>query len=43
MSTMGLLLTSALAILCGFLAQQAVEGLVNTVLTVLPFKIQTVR
>ena len=43
MSTGSLLFTSALAILCGFLAQQTVETLVNTCLTVLPFKIQTVR
>jgi hypothetical protein len=39
----GFLLMSALAVLCGFLAQQTVETLVNTVLTVLPFKVQTVR
>jgi len=34
---------SLLALLCGFLAQQTVETLVNTALTVLPFKIQTVK
>ena len=37
------LITSALAVLCGFLAQQTVETLVNTVLTFLPFKLQTVK
>jgi len=39
----GFLFMSLLAILCGFLAQQTVETLVNTALTVLPFKIQTVK
>lgn len=37
------LLMSALAILCGFLVQQTMETLVNTCLTILPFKIQTVK
>jgi hypothetical protein len=32
----------ALAVLCGFLAQQTVETLINTYLTVLPFNIRTV-
>jgi hypothetical protein len=39
----GFLFASLLAVLCGFLAQQTVETLVNTVLTVLPFKVQTVK
>jgi len=39
----GFLITSLLAVLCGFLVQQTVETLVNTVLTVLPFKISTVK
>ncbi len=37
------LFTSLLAVLCGFLAQQTVETLVNTCLVLLPFKVQTVR
>jgi len=43
MSTTSLLFTSALAVLCGFLAQQTVETLVNTALTLLPFDIRTTR
>ena len=43
MSTGSLIFCSALAVLCGFLAQQTVETLLNTSLTLLPFKIQTVR
>ena len=39
----GFLITSLLAVLCGFLAQQTVETLVNTCLVFLPFKVQTVR
>ena len=39
----GFLFMSLLAILCGFLAQQTVETLVNTCLVFLPFKVQTVR
>jgi hypothetical protein len=33
----------ALAVLCGFLAQQTIETLLNTYLTVLPFNIRTVN
>jgi len=32
----------ALAILCGFLAQQSIETLINTSLTLFPFNIRTV-
>jgi hypothetical protein len=39
----GFLFASLLALLCGFLAQQTVEALVNTCLVFLPFKVQTVR
>ena len=38
-----LLITCGLAVVCGFLAQQVLETLLNTSLTLLPFKIQTVR
>ena len=38
-----LLICSALAVLCGILAQQAIETFVNTSLTLLPFNIRTVR
>jgi len=38
-----LIFTCALAVLAGFLAQQLLETFLNTTLTVLPFKIQTVR
>jgi hypothetical protein len=37
------LFCAALAVLCGFLAHQTVETLLNTTLTVLPFNIRTVR
>ena len=37
------LFVCGLAVVCGFLAQQVLETLLNTALTVLPFKIQTVR
>jgi len=36
------LLCIGLAVLCGFLAQQTVETLLNTYLTILPFNIRTV-
>ncbi|RHZ36421.1 hypothetical protein GvMRE_I1g733 [endosymbiont GvMRE of Glomus versiforme] len=43
MSTGSLIFCSLLAVACGFLIQQTVETLLNTSLTLLPFKIQTVR
>jgi hypothetical protein len=43
MSSVTLLICSALAIFCGFLAHQAVETLLNTALTFLPLNIRTVR
>jgi len=38
----GTILCMLLAVLCGFLAQQSVETLINTSLTLLPFNIRTV-
>jgi len=37
----GTILSMLLAVLCGFLAQQSVETLINTSLTLLPFNIRT--
>jgi hypothetical protein len=38
-----LIFSSLLAVLCGFLVQQTVETLLNIGLTMLPFKIQTIK
>ncbi|CAI2178371.1 2458_t:CDS:2 [Funneliformis geosporum] len=43
MSTPTLLICSALAVFCGFLAHQTVETLLNTCLTFLPLNIRTVK
>lgn len=43
MSAATLLICSALAVFCGFLAHQAVETFFNTALTFLPLNIRTVR
>lgn len=42
MSTGTTLFGCALALLCGFLAQQAIQTLINTYLTLLPFEIRTI-
>jgi len=42
MSTVPFLICSALAVFCGVLVQQAIETLINTSLTLLPFNIRTV-
>jgi len=43
MSATTLLICSALAALCGYLAQQSVQTLVNTYLAFLPLDIRTTR
>ena len=43
MSTGTIIFCSALALVCGFLAQQSIQTLINTYLTLLPFNIKTVR
>jgi len=42
-STGSLVFCGALAVLMGFLAQQTIETLVNTALTILPFNVKTVN
>ena len=43
MATSSLIFCSLLALLCGFLAQQTIEALMNTALTLLPFNLKTVK
>jgi hypothetical protein len=43
MSSTSLIFGGLLALLMGFLAQQTMETLINTCLTVLPFNVKTVK